>query len=68
VTDDADTFFSTAGTQLKELLTTTLADTVNQYVTLGEEIVYRLAVEVPEDAALNSLIIEDTLPDEVSYI
>lgn len=66
--DQAETVFSSVGTQFKEILTTSLSDTIDPSVTIGEEIVYRLAVNIPEDGALNQLVIEDILPSEVVYV
>jgi fimbrial isopeptide formation D2 family protein/uncharacterized repeat protein (TIGR01451 family) len=68
VSDQADTLFSSQWTQFKELLTTTLVDTIDPYVAIGEEMIYRLAIEVPENGSLNSVFVEDLLPEQVTYI
>ncbi len=68
VTDNADTLFSSQWNQFKELIATTVVDTHDPYVTIGEEMIYRLAIEVPENGSLNSVFVEDLLPEQVTYI
>ncbi len=67
-TDTHDMQFVFALTPEKSIRSTSIADTTDPEITIGEEITYDVRIEIPELALFEDVSFVDTLSEELTFV